>query len=227
MAVWTVQYARNGHCKLQKRICYLGCSQLAWQRRDDDIPRLRMGVRRGRYGRVKSVGFIRLTYAIEMIDQIYKRNGADVPLEVAMIDGLGIFNGKVQEAFWRNKDTARFEIWDCIADAAAARNIYIHPGFHGGKAQWCCEKTVIATWAQSHPNVVPMSLSNELRRAIDEDDHTSTIGYNWISLVGNYTVATDAMHFANPNILVTGSGMQSAQDLSVLTSGLNLNPAPL
>lgn len=39
------------------------------------------------------------------------------------------------------KDTTRFEIWDRIAEAAAARNIYIHPDVHVGKAQWCCNNT--------------------------------------------------------------------------------------
>lgn len=45
--------------------------------------------------RVQSVGFnfIRLTYAIEMIDQIYERNGSDVGLEITMINGLGYENG--------------------------------------------------------------------------------------------------------------------------------------
>jgi endoglucanase len=44
---------------------------------------------------VQSVGFnfVRLTYAIEMVDQIYERNGSDVPLEVAMINALGYENG--------------------------------------------------------------------------------------------------------------------------------------
>lgn len=32
-------------------------------------------------------------YAIEMIDQVYDRNGSDVPLEVAMINALGYVNG--------------------------------------------------------------------------------------------------------------------------------------
>ena len=47
--------------------------------------------------RVKSIGFnfIRLTYAIEMVDQIYERDGKDVPLAVAMINGLGYANGCV------------------------------------------------------------------------------------------------------------------------------------
>jgi hypothetical protein len=33
------------------------------------------------------------TYAIEMVDQIYERNGSDVPLEIALISGLGYENG--------------------------------------------------------------------------------------------------------------------------------------
>jgi endoglucanase len=44
---------------------------------------------------VQSVGFnfIRLTYAIEMVDQIYERNGSDVGLEITMINALGYENG--------------------------------------------------------------------------------------------------------------------------------------
>lgn len=44
---------------------------------------------------VQSVGFnfVRLTYAIEMVDQIYERNGVDVGLEISMINALGYENG--------------------------------------------------------------------------------------------------------------------------------------
>ncbi|KAK4496726.1 hypothetical protein PRZ48_012709 [Zasmidium cellare] len=205
---------------------------------------------------VKSVGFnfIRLTYADQAINEIYDRgNGSDVPLEVAMIQGLGMENGTkvTREIVAKNpgwtKDTTRFEIWDKIAEVAASKQIYIHPDVHVGKAQWCCNNTdgnawfddynfpvnkwqrglkFIAEWAKPHPNVVSMSLRNELRRAINESSPTSTIGYNWLSLVGNYTSATDAIYETNPDILVTWSGMQYDQDLSALTSGLNLNTAP-
>ena len=34
-------------------------------------------------------------YAIEMVDQVYDRNGIDVPLEVALINALGYVNGSV------------------------------------------------------------------------------------------------------------------------------------
>ena len=71
-----------------------------------------------------------------------------------------------------------------------------------------------------------MSLRNELRYAINETSVKSTLGYNWVTLVGNYTAATDAIHSVNPDIMVTWSGMQYDQDLSALTTGLDLNTAP-
>ena len=80
----------------------------------------------------KSVGFnfIRLTYAVEMVDQIYASNGSDVPLNVAMINALGYENGtKVTNEMvamnpgW-TKDTTRFEVWDAIATAAAEREMW-------------------------------------------------------------------------------------------------------
>ncbi|KAL5445064.1 hypothetical protein PMIN05_002996 [Paraphaeosphaeria minitans] len=72
-----------------------------------------------------------------------------------------------------------------------------------------------------------MSLRNELRRAINTTAPTWTTGYDWLTFVGNYTAATDAIYSINPDILVTWSGLQYDQDLSALTSGLNLNTAPL
>lgn len=74
----------------------------------------------------------------------------------------------------------------------------------------------VANWAKDHPNVVSMALRNELRRAVNETAPTSTIGYNWLSLVGNNTAATDAIYQVNPDILVSWSGMQYDQDLSAL-----------
>ncbi|KAI6893504.1 Exo-beta-1,3-glucanase [Hortaea werneckii] len=204
---------------------------------------------------IQSVGFnfIRLTYAVEMVDQIYASDGDDVPLDIAMINGLGYANGTkvTREMVAKNpgwtKDTTRFEVWDAIAEAAAKRHIYVHPDVHVGEAQWCCNNTdgnawfddynfpvdnwhralrYIADWAKGHENVVSMSLRNELRRPINVSAPTETYGYNWVSLVGNLTAATDAIYDVNPDILITWSGMQYDQDLSALTTGLNLNTAP-
>jgi endoglucanase len=80
----------------------------------------------------------------------------------------------------------------------------------------------MADWAKGHSNVVSMSLHNELRRSLND----TTLEYNWVNLVGNYTAATDAIHEVNSDILVSWSGMQFDQDLSAVTSGKNLNVAP-
>ena len=200
---------------------------------------------------VKSVGFnfIRMGYAIEMIDQIYERNGSDVTLEATLINALGEKNGtRVADAIvsknpgW-TKLTGRFEIWGDIMKAAAEKEIFIHPDVHVGKAQWCCSHidgnswfddlnfntsnwkrglAYVATFAKDHPNVVSMSLRNELRESWNVTD----LYYNWDTLVGNMTQGVDAIYNANPDLLVTWSGMQYDQDLSALTSGKNILTAP-
>ena len=79
-----------------------------------------------------------------MVDQIYEREGEDIPLEVAMINALGYANGTrvTKEIIEKNpgwtKDTTLFEIWNDITKAAAAKNIVVHPDVHISKAQWCC-----------------------------------------------------------------------------------------
>lgn len=45
--------------------------------------------------RIKSLGMnsVRLTYATEMIDQVYENNMTDVPIMTAFVDALGMDNG--------------------------------------------------------------------------------------------------------------------------------------
>jgi len=204
--------------------------------------------------KIANVGynFICLTYAIEMVDDIYLRNGSDVPLEVAMINALGYENGtKVTNEIvarnpgW-NASTTRFEIWDDIVRRAAEKEIYVHPDVHVGKAQWCCSHTdgnawfddlnfnttywlrglrYVADWAKSHPNVVSMSLRNELRESWNVTNPPGLV-YNWETLVGNMSAGCDAIHETNADLLITWSGMQYDQDLSALTTGTNLLTAP-
>ncbi|KAF2036668.1 glycoside hydrolase [Setomelanomma holmii] len=200
---------------------------------------------------VASVGFnyIRMGYAIEMIDQVYDRNGEDVPLEVAMIHALGYVNGTkvtneiVQKNPGWTSQTTRFEIWSDIAKIAATKGVFISPDVHVGKAQWCCSHidgnawfddlnfnashwrrglSYVANWAKDHPNVVSMSLRNELR----ESWNVTNLYYNWDTLIGNMTAGADVIHAANPDILILWGGMQYGQDLSALTSGKNILTAP-
>lgn len=45
--------------------------------------------------KIKSLGMnvIRLTYAIEMVDQIYENGGTDIPIKTSLINALGQTNG--------------------------------------------------------------------------------------------------------------------------------------
>ncbi|ORY64183.1 glycoside hydrolase superfamily [Pseudomassariella vexata] len=200
---------------------------------------------------IQSVGFnfIRMGYAIQMVDEIYDRNGEDVPLDVAMIMAVGYENGTkiTNEIISKNPgwtaQTTRFEIWSDIADAALKKGIFIHPDVHVGKAMWCCSHVdgnswfddlnfnasewrrglaYIATWAKDHPNVASMSLRNELRESWNVTD----LYYNWQTLIGNMSAGADAIYEANPDLLISWSGMQYDQDLSALISGKNILTAP-
>ncbi|KAI1401245.1 glycoside hydrolase family 5 protein [Hypoxylon fuscum] len=193
--------------------------------------------------------FIRMGYAIQMIDEVYDRGGEDVPLEVALIMALGYENGTkvTNEIIAKNpswtRETTRFEIWSDIASIAATKGVYIHPDVHVGKAQWCCSHTdgsawfddvhfnathwrrglsYVASWAQDHRNVVSMSLRNELRESWNRTD----LYYNWATLIGNMSAGADAVHAANPDLLISWSGMQYDQDLSALTTRANVLTAP-
>ncbi|KAK7977467.1 Glycosyl hydrolase 5 family protein [Apiospora saccharicola] len=202
---------------------------------------------------VQSVGWnvLRMLrgYATQMIDEIYERDGNDVSLEVAMIMGLGYENGTkvTNEIVSKNPgwtaQTTRFEIWSDIADKALEKGIFIHPDVHVHQAKWCCSHTdgnawfddvhfntsnwrrglaYVADWAKQHPNVVSMSLRNELRSSWNRTD----LYYNWQTLVGNMSAGSDAIHEANPDLLISWSGMQYDEDLSALTAHKNILTAP-
>jgi endoglucanase len=91
---------------------------------------------------IANVGFnyIRMGYAIEMIDQVYDRNGINVPLEMALINAFGyvsdakVTNEIVEKNPGWSAPTTRFEIWGDIARIAATRGIFATSDVHTGKA---------------------------------------------------------------------------------------------
>lgn len=199
---------------------------------------------------IQEVGFnfVRMGYAVEMVDQIYLRNGSDVPMNVALIEALGIINGTrvTREMVAKNpgwtESTTRFQIWGEIMDKAAQRQIYVHPDVHVGKAKWCCSYTdgvawfddidfpvanwtraleYVANFVKAHKSVVSMSLRNEVR-----ESHNRTLDYGWATLVGNFTHGSDIIHRSNPDLLITWSGLNYDTDLSALTAGTNYMTAP-
>lgn len=202
---------------------------------------------------VSSLGmnFVRMGWSVTMVDELSESDQDDVPLEASMIKALGYYNGTrvtsdivKNNPSW-NRQTGRFKIWSDIVRLAAERGIFIHPDMHIAKAGWCCGHDdgsawfrdgdfsvanwtraleYVADWAAQHENIVSMSLVNELRQPWTED--YTKFAYGWPTLVGNLTLGSDAIHRANPDLLISWSGLQFDEDLSALTSGLNLYTAP-
>lgn len=202
---------------------------------------------------VASLGmnFLRMGYSAQMVDEVFESDQDDVPLEAAMIKALGYYNGTrvttdivKHNPSW-NRNTGRFKIWSDVVRLAAKKGIFVHPDMHIAKAGWCCGHDdgsawfgdenfsvanwtralgYVAEWAAKHENIVSMALVNELRQPWVEK--FPRFQYNWMTLVGNMTLGSDAIHRANPNLLISWSGLQFDEDLSALTSGTNLLTSP-
>lgn len=100
---------------------------------------------------VKQAGFnvVRLTYASEMIDQLYaggqqQQPGPDVSLRSAVNDvfGSGDAGTLLDNILSHNPslgaDTTRLAVFDAIAAECARQQIYVHLDNHVSKAGWCC-----------------------------------------------------------------------------------------
>ena len=96
--------------------------------------------------KIKSVGMnaIRLTYAIEMIDQIYTNGGNDIPISTALTKALGATNGPkvLAQIIAKNPQftasTTRLQVFDAVAAECAKQQIYVHLDNHISKGMWCC-----------------------------------------------------------------------------------------
>ncbi|CAO1625376.1 unnamed protein product [Sympodiomycopsis kandeliae] len=189
-------------------------------------------------------------YPHSSADDTNAKPGKDISIKEALHNGLGEKNGTIilnkilennKEFNW-TEDTTRFEILDDVAKVEKEYGILMHPDNHVSKAQWCCSHTDgnawfndvyfdvknwtrglahMAQWSKKHDNIVSISLRNELR---DSWNVTNT-QYSWLTWAGNMTLGLDAIHSANPELLITLSGLQYDEDLSALTSHLDLNTA--
>lgn len=102
---------------------------------------------------VKDLGMnvIRLTYAIEMIDDYYE-DSPNQSLKGTLIQALGSENGTKVLARILNKNpqftenTTRLEVFDAVAEEAAKQEIWVHLDNHVSKAIWCCGTTDGNAW---------------------------------------------------------------------------------
>ncbi|KAI0121035.1 glycoside hydrolase superfamily [Xylariales sp. AK1849] len=202
--------------------------------------------------KIKSIGMnsIRLTYAIEMIDQIEENGGNDVPVQTAFTDALGQGNGTAiyQKVFANNpslgNDTTRLQVFDAVAEECANQGIYVHLDNHVSKAGWCCTPLDGNTWwgdtyfsvanwtrglsymadhCKKWPNLMSMSLRNELRQPLLNKELYSD-SYNWQDWYKYVKQGADAIHSANADVLIFLSGLDSDTTLAPVVQGTALTP---
>lgn len=200
---------------------------------------------------MKYVGynFVRHTYPIQMIDQIYENNGTDITVQHALLYALGEDNGtRIMEMINKNNPeitntTTRFEVLSMIAEEEKKQGMLMHLDNHISRAIWCCSHDdgnawfddmdfdvnnwhrghrYMAEWAKKHSNIVSMSLRNELRKSAVKPN----LEYNWKTWWGNVSQAAENIHATNPDLLITISGLDYDIDLSALTTQANLLDAP-
>lgn len=86
---------------------------------------------------------VRMTFAIEMIDDIYSNN-TNQTLERSVINALGKENGTlVLEQILENNpqftnESTRLEVWDAVAQELANQGVIVHLDNHVSRAFWCC-----------------------------------------------------------------------------------------
>ncbi|ROV88185.1 hypothetical protein VSDG_09285 [Cytospora chrysosperma] len=197
-----------------------------------------------------NMNVIRLTYAIEMIDQIYDNDGVDIPISQAFVDALGETNGTTvyNQVLAANPDFSpnitRLEVFDAIAEECAANEIYVHLDNHISQGTWCCNTAdgnswwgdtyfSIANWtrglaymadhASSWTALTSMSLRNEPRTP-DDNSTLADETYNWQYWYEYVKEGTTAINTANPDPLVFLSGLDFDTWLTPVVQGTALTP---
>ncbi|PSN68792.1 glycosyl hydrolase family 5 protein-like protein/cellulase [Corynespora cassiicola Philippines] len=176
---------------------------------------------------------VRLTFAIEMIDDI-KDNGGDVTIQKAFTKALGnqgetVYQQVIKNNPQFNSGTTRMQVFDAIAAELSKQQIYVHLDNHMSKGAWCCSGNDGNAWfgdryfnvekwkrglqymaehvwmiGKAWPNLVSIGLRNEFRRP---DSAGSSLPYDWPTWYTQNVAAADVVNKANPNILIFLSGL--------------------
>ncbi|KAK1461618.1 hypothetical protein CMEL01_14572 [Colletotrichum melonis] len=206
----------------------------------------------GVVSKIKSIGMnaIRLTYAIELVDQIYANDGKDIDIKTAFINGLGETNGTavLAQVLANNPSfteaTTRLEVYDAIAAECAKQEVYILLDNHMSTGKWCCSGNDGNTWwgdrefdaakwvrgltymanhGKSWTALVAMSLRNELREATDNAELVAA-SYNWQDWYKYIQEGTNAINGANPGLLIFLSGLNYDTTVAPVFRGTALTP---
>ena len=206
----------------------------------------------GVVSKIKSVGMnaIRLTYAIQMIDEIYANGGEDVTVQAAFTQALGETDGPARFAEFLEKNpsfdesTTRLQVFDAVAEECARQEIYINLDNHMSQGAWCCNSGDGNSWfGDTYFNVdnwtrglaymaehgkgwralTSMSLRNELRKPENNPELERT-SYHWQDWYEYVRQGADAVHGANADVLVVLSGLDFDTWLTPVVQGTALSP---
>ncbi|EMF10750.1 glycoside hydrolase family 5 protein [Sphaerulina musiva SO2202] len=195
---------------------------------------------------IKSLGMnvVRLTYAIEMVDDIFSNKNST--LSAALDNALGSVNGSIvlQQILSHNPSftasTTRLEVYDAVTAECYKQQLLVHLDNHVSKGEWCCStgdgnawfgseffnvenwrrgNAFMANHAKSWPAYVSQGLRNELR-----DPNNTALNYGWESWYQNVIPTADAVNAANPDPLIFYSGLHFDTDLANVTAGIPLTP---
>ncbi|ORY10338.1 glycosyl hydrolase family 5 protein-like protein/cellulase [Clohesyomyces aquaticus] len=179
---------------------------------------------------------VRLTFAIEMIDDI-KDNGGDVTIQKAFTKALGNNGATVYQQVIKNNpqfnaSTTRLQVFDAVAAECSKQGIYVHLDNHMSKGAWCCSTNDGNSWfgdtyfnadkwkrglqfmadhSKSWSSMVSIGLRNEFRKP---DNAGSSQAYNWQTWYTHMVAAADLVNAANPKILIFFSGLDFDTTLS-------------
>ncbi|KAF6818773.1 endo-beta-1 [Colletotrichum sojae] len=198
--------------------------------------------------KVAEVGFnsVRLTFATEMVDDVVDRGG-DVTLKTTLERALGAENGtKVLQQIVKNnpsfnENTKRLEVWDAVAAELARQNVFLHLDNHLSKAGWCCPiddgngwfgDTFFNTsnWVRSlsfmaehgkanWKSFSSIGLRNEIREPAALPFAQTLEPRNWTTWKTRMVQAANAVHAANPEVLVFFGGRLLDYDISAPAQG--------
>ncbi|KAI0390918.1 glycoside hydrolase family 5 protein [Xylariaceae sp. FL0594] len=201
--------------------------------------------------KVKGLGMnaIRLTYATEMIDKYYDNGKTDVSIRDAFIaalgqaEGMAVYDKVVAKNPSFGPNTTRLQVYDAIAAECAKHEIYLHLDNHVSKSGWCCTPLDGNSWwgdtffdtdkwtrglsfmaehGKAWPSLVSMSLRNELRPPLTSAEASGT--YNWETWYRYMRQGADAVHSANPDVLIFLSGLDTDSNLTAVVQGSALEP---
>ncbi|KAK2753459.1 hypothetical protein FQN54_007849 [Arachnomyces sp. PD_36] len=197
--------------------------------------------------KIKAFGLnaVRVTFAIEMLDDIID-NGGDKTLQETFEIALGAGNGSLvlEDVLANNPQfnatTTRLQVFDEVAAEFGRQEIYLHLDNHMSGASWCCGDADGNTWwgdeqfdadkwirgwgyiaghaAANWPTFASVGLRNELRgppNGVGEP-------YDWYTWYERMTAAADAVHEAAPDALIFFSGLDYDTHMSEIPLGMEL-----